>query len=142
MTRTIAIVALLAACAAGCDKAQTPTSAESTTTSTTATALFSGTLESRGEAFYSFTVTQAGSVRLTLASLSAANGVAAASIDIGMGLGVPAGTGCAMSSATTVTPALTAQVVEVLDAGVHCANIFDAGTLTAPATFAMRIVHP
>ena len=46
-------------------------------------------------------------------------------------------------SATAAAPASPPVViVGTGPVGVHCANVFDAGTLTAPATVALRIVYP
>jgi hypothetical protein len=126
----------------GCGKSSTPTSSSDTTSTTTTTALLAGTLDIHGQTFYSFTVSTAGDVRLTLASVTKTDGLSPIDTPIGIGLGVPEGLGCSMSSSATIQPGLTAQVIEALPVGVHCANVFDVGTLSAPAKFALRIVYP
>ena len=104
MTRLL-LALVLAAAITGCGKdATTPTSATTTTTGAaiTATRLFSGTLAAKDTQFYSFTVAQDSGVFVTLASVTATDSRAATTTSVGIGLGVPRGTGCALSTRAVV----------------------------------------
>lgn len=105
------------------------------------TETFAGTLEPKGSGFYSFVVVQAGPVGLTLAAVQAPGGAALAT-PLGIGVGIPSGTGCARSSSQTVPPGLAAQLTVTLNPGTYCASVFDTGNLTSAVNFAMRIRHP
>jgi hypothetical protein len=64
------------------------------------------------------------------------------SSELGLGIGVPSGTGCALTQSITTTPALTAQLQHSSTPGVRCVSIFDIGNLTTQVNFAIRFVHP
>ena len=102
---------------------------------------FAGTLEPAGSRFYSFVVSQAGPVGLTLAAVQAPGGGALAT-PLGIGVGIPSGTGCARSSSQAAPPGLAAQLTVTLNPGTYCASVFDTGNLTSAVNFAMRIRHP
>lgn len=142
MTRQFAlpilVAATLAAGACGDDPA-TPTSASADTSVDAVTRLFTGTLSPYGSAFYSFTVAQDSDVSLTLASVAPTGGRGAATTALTLGLGVPRGIGCAVTTAVVVAADLAAQIRERREAGVHCAALADAGDLTADVAFAVRI---
>ena len=104
-----------------------------------ATRLFTGTLAPRGSAFYPFTVPQDSGVFLTLASVAPSSGRGAVATPLALGLGVPRGTGCAVTTQVVVAADLAAQLREWRTAGVHCASLADAGALTADVAFAVRI---
>ena len=104
--------------------------------------VFAGTLPVRGSSFYSFTVAVSGNVSITLASLvPKAPGPALNSV-MGLGVGTPDGTDCAITNSVTTPPGLTAQLVNSLTPATYCAKIYDLGELTGPVDFAVRIVHP
>jgi hypothetical protein len=105
------------------------------------TETFAGTLEPKSSGFYSFVVVQAGPVGLTLAAVQAPGGAALAT-PLGIGVGIPSGTGCARSSSLTAPPGLAAQLTVTLNPGTYCASVFDTGNLTSAVNFAMRIRHP
>lgn len=143
MTRTILSAALLALtlAAAGCGDDSSTTTSPSTTT-TTSTEVFSGTLAPRGSSFYSFTVTNTGTVSITLASTATSRIGPATSSRLSVGLGVPSGFGCAVSSSVDTTSGLTAQLsAPNSPAGILCVNISDPGVLTTDTLFVIRIVH-
>jgi hypothetical protein len=139
MRATAAALLLSALLTAGCSSS--PTTPTSTTTPTPITELFAGSLAPKDSNFYSFTVNQKSNVFLTLASLTVANPGPAISIPLNLGLGVPAGIGCALTQSVTVPPTLTPQIGVTLDPGIFCVNIQDGGSLTSPVNFAIRIVH-
>lgn len=138
ITCSFPAVLVLALLAAGCGGASTPTAP--TATAFSSTELFSGSLSARGSSFYSFSVAQAGTVSLTLTTLSTSR-FAPSAVAVGLGVGFPAGDGCSLSNSVNATPALTAQLVDTLQPGVHCVEIRDIGTLTGPMGFTVRIVH-
>lgn len=135
------LVVIAAAIGSGCNDPGTPTSSSDSAT-LPSTVVYTGTIRPHEASFYSFTVGEAGSVRITLASVAPDGKVGALDESLGVGVGTPAGFGCEMTQTTTVAPALTAQLVADLAAGVHCANVFDAGALTEPLAFTIRIIHP
>jgi len=133
-------VAMAAAtmCACG-DKAETPTSATTTTAAPT-TILFSGTLQPLGTRFYSYTMTSAGTVSAMLASLE--RGSTPMNNALELGLGIPAGTGCATSVASNTSTSLIPQLRQDFGAGTFCVRISDKDGLPVPMIFTIRLVHP
>ena len=125
---------------AACGKDDSSSTAPSTPG--TATEFFNGDLAVNASIFYSFTVTNAGNVSITLASLNSGNLAAASRTTVGLGLGIPEGTGCALSSSITTVPGFVAQLTSSQSPGIYCVNIADVGTLTATLKFSVRIVHP
>lgn len=105
------------------------------------TQTFAGTLQVTGNNFYSFFVSQAGPVGLTLAAVQTPGGAALAT-PLGIGVGIPSGTGCKRSTSQTAPPGLAAQLTVTLNPGTYCAAVFDTGNLTSAVNFAMRIRHP
>ena len=142
LLRVGAALVALSFAASACSSTTAPSEADSTITPLEFTTLtFAGTLEAKGSGFYSFAVNQAGPVGLTLAAVQTPGG-AALSIPLGIGIGVPSGTGCARTVSQSTVPGLAAQMTVTLNPGTYCAAVFDTGTLTAAVNFAMRIRHP
>lgn len=130
----------LAAALAGCGSdTATPTSATTTTAANSASRLFAGTLTAGDTQFYSFTLTQDAGVLVTLASVTGVDTRDATTTNLGVGLGVPRGTECVMSTRLVAGAALSPQIREYSKAGVHCVGVFDPGRLAAPVKFAVRI---
>jgi hypothetical protein len=119
---------------------------DSTTTPTTptgpSTEFFSGTLDSQGSSFYSFTTTTSGQVSITLASVVATQPGPALNSALGLAVGAPLGTDCDVTSSINTAPGLTAQLVSTLSPATYCARVYDIGNLTASVNFTVRIVHP
>ena len=122
-----------------CDTPGSPTRPDLVVTTST-TELFAGTLPIGGTRFYSYKVTQPGTVYLTLTSLTSGNRTS--STQVALGVGIPAGTGCALHDSITTSAALTAQLEHSSPSGIYCVNVTDAGGLTSAMGFAIRIVHP
>ncbi len=140
--RVGAALVALSVTASACSSTTAPSEADSTITPLEfVTLTFAGTLEAKGSGFYSFAVRQAGPVGLTLAAVQTPGG-AALSIPLGIGIGVPSGTGCARTTSQSTVPGLAAQMTVTLNPGTYCAAVFDTGNLTAAVNFAMRIRHP
>lgn len=137
----IAFCASLAVC--GCNKSPSPTSPTSTTASAVsgpASFLFSGTLEPRTTRFYSYSLTTGGTVSAMLASLELNGSPRSNALEIG--LGVPAGTGCAVSVSQNSGALLIPQLRQDFGSGTYCVRISDIDGLPAPMNFTIRVVHP
>jgi hypothetical protein len=130
----------------GCGDNTTPTSPTDTTPTETAvdptTSLtFTGTLSVNSAAFYSFDVTQYGTVNLTLQNVGGVSGVPE-SVWVGLGIGVPDGTDCSTTTSTNTQAGSGPHVSSVLSAGTYCARIYDVGNLASPTPFNVLIAHP
>jgi hypothetical protein len=140
--RLTALAAAVCITAIACTSTTAPSEADSGITPLVFnTETFAGTLQVTGSNFYSFYVAQAGPVGLTLAAVQAPGGAALAT-PLGIGVGIPSGTGCARSTSQTAPPGLAAQLTVTLNPGTYCAAVFDPGHLTTAVNFAMRIRHP
>ena len=138
---------VLAMSVASC--ANSPTSPTTTTTTTTTntaaadpatTENFTGRVPVSGSAFYSFTVSQYGTVNITLTEVNGQ--FVPSTVTLGLGIGRPSGEGCATTSTVNAQAGSTAQITGVYEAGVYCAEVFDVGNLFAPATFNVSIAYP
>lgn len=135
---------LLALGAAACGK-DTPTTPTATTTTQTAaeptnSVDFNGTVPVTGSTFYSFSVSQYGTVNLTLTSVGGA--VVPTTVTLGMGLGVPDGTDCVTSTTVNTRSGTTAQLTAIFNPGVYCAKVYDVGNLFGPASVSVTIAYP
>ena len=93
-------------------------------------------------AFYSFNVGgSGGTVSINLASLSPLDKPGVLPETVQLGYGVPAGEGCDVRQAVPTAPALVSQLTETLTIGTYCASITDAGGLTEPANYSIRVTH-
>lgn len=142
MTTRLLALAVAAALTAACGDDSSTSPTDTTSTSTTTTITYTGTLDVGASRFYSFTNAAAGSVTAFLASVTATDGRAPLSTPLELGIGVPAGTGCATTTTQVVTPGLVSQMSVSLAAGVFCLRIADAGSLKTPVSFAVRFTHP
>jgi hypothetical protein len=124
------------ACTGNNTTAPSPTS--TTVASPTTTETFTGTLPVGGARFYSFVVSQNGTVNVTLVSVS---GVDVTST-LGIAIGAPSGTGCSGGAVTSTAAGTDPQLTGTYGPGRYCVNVSDAGTLAAPATFIVTIAHP
>ena len=140
MLRVFALVILLASVSA-CNGGESYTApSDPAATQPITVESFTGTLGLLGSSFYSFTVPVAGNVSLLLHQLTE-SGSASTAI-IGIGLGVPRGIDCTVSSPAAGAAGATPQLTTSVPAGVYCVRISDLGNLTAPATFAVNIIRP
>jgi hypothetical protein len=139
-----AAILMSAVLAAACSKNNSSTGTTTTPTPTpvapTTTNEFDSTVPVGGSVFYSFSVTTYGTVNVTLTSVSGAD--VPATVQLGLGIGQPAGTTCSTTSTTNAAAGATAQVTGSYDVGVYCAKVSDIGNLFAPANFTMSIAHP
>lgn len=138
MTGIRVAVLLIALTAAGCSQElETPTSATSTEP---ASILFAGTLQPRSTRFYSYTLTTAGQVSAMLASLE--HGQRPMANRLELGIGIPAGTGCAVQAPQNVGTSLIPQIKQDSAVGTYCVRISDIDGLPAAMNFTIRLIHP
>jgi hypothetical protein len=142
MTRPIAF--LLVVCAlvpGGCSKDDevTPTAPSAPAV---ITQYFTGSLEVGGSRFFSFTNTATGTGTFMLASVtSQARGTPVSAV-LGLGTGIPAGTGCAVTESANTSATLQVQHTRVFPPGIYCVSVWDTGQLNATINFALRFTHP
>jgi len=132
----------LALTTAGCGGKSTTSSSPTapTVASPTTTETFSGTLLVGGYRFYSFVVSQNGTVNVTLGSVSGTD--VPSTVTLGVAIGTPSGTGCTGGTVTTTAAGTDPQVTGTYSPGRYCVNVSDVGTLAAPANFVVTIAHP
>lgn len=141
--RTLVLVAFSAVMAASCGNSDTTTTPTTTTTDTRSDEIVANTLNVGQSQFYSFTTLVEGQTDITLVSLRPTGNVAVTlSPTVGLGLGTPQGTDCALSSAVKATPALTAQLSVATNISTYCVKIADIGNLTGAVDYTIRVLHP
>lgn len=133
------VVAMLVC--AGCGDDLDTLTSPSSTSPVLSTRLFTGVIEVKGARFYSYTVSTPGTVTAMLASLTTGTG-AISPRPLELGIGIPAGTGCAVRQVINTTPSLVPQLTQEAAAGTYCVNVADLDGLPASMNFAIRIVHP
>lgn len=127
----VVLLTLALAAAACAGNSTTSPSSTTTTASPTMTETFAGTLPVGGSSFYSFVVSQNGSVNVTLVSVSV--GEVASTVTLGVAIGGPSGTGCVGGGVTSTAAGTDPQVTGVYSPGRYCVNVSDVGSLAAPA---------
>jgi hypothetical protein len=136
----LALLLIVVAIAAACDDPAPGPSPPGAPTSVTDE--FVATLSPGGSSFFSFAVFEDGSVRLTLASVTDANGTAL-SPTLRLGLGIPSGTGCATFTEVVASPGLLPHIDGYgVTPGTYCVRVADAGGLGAVAAFFVRLTYP
>jgi hypothetical protein len=138
----LVVLALVLLCAGCGGNSTTSPSNTTTTTPSVATERFDAILEPGNSAFYSFTVTAAGSVSINLASLSPLDRPGLLPALMELGYGVPEGEECTVTKTIRTGPGLTSQLTDTLTNGTYCANLRDIGNLKQPVNFSLRITHP
>ena len=129
----------------GCS-GESPTSPTSTTTTTVTAASpiyseeFIDTVTVTGAVFYSFTVTQYGTVNVSLTSVTGQ--YVPSTVSMGLGLGKPEAETCVTSSSITTQSGAGPQLSATYDPGVYCVRVSDVGNLFSPAQFAVTIAFP
>ena len=133
---TLLTLALTVAACSSSDPTSTVTTP--TATATTITETFPGTVPVSGVSFSPFNVSQTGTVNVTLTAVGPPS-----TIWMGLGIGTPSATACAVITAdTTVTPArATAQLSGTLSAGSYCVQVYDIGNQVEPVTYSVTVAH-
>ena len=139
MNKSVLALIIVAAAGAACG-GNSPT-APSTPTSSGSTQNFTGSLPLQGSSFYSFTVTTAETVSVSLASLTAGGSSSAATSVVRLGLGVPLGTDCSVNNSVDTAAGLTTQLTASVNPDIYCVRISDIGNLPGPMNFTIRIGH-
>jgi len=145
LRRTAVLLVVLLAAATACSKNSSSSSASSTAPTPTPVAPttndeFDSTVPVGGAVFYSFSISQYGTVNMTLTSVSGAS--VPPTVMLGLGIGTPSGTTCSTTSTTNAAAGAAAQLTGSYDVGVYCAKVSDIGNLFAPANFTLQISHP
>ena len=130
----------------GCS-GNTPTSPTTTTTTTTATVAapafsedITATVPVNGSAFYSFTVTQYGTVNISMTGVSGQ--YVPSTVTMGLGLGKPDAETCTPTTSLTSTAGAGPQITGSYDPGVYCVLISDVGNLFSTANVAVTVAYP
>lgn len=143
----LSLVLASALAGAGCnnDNPTSPTTTDTTTpTATAASPSFSedfvATVPVSGSVFYSFSVTQYGTVNAMLTDVAGA--YVPSTVTLGFGLGVPSGETCALTSSITTARSQSPQLSATYEPGVYCVMISDVGNLFSPASVAVTVAYP
>ena len=132
--------------AARCDDTNTATTSTGGTTAPTGftvTETFQGTLTTNGAQSYSFSVSAAGTVYVTLTAVSDPLGGTLPTI--GISLGTWNGTSCSVQSGifTDASSQGASIAGAVAGTGFLCARVYDPATrVTNPLTYTITVVHP
>jgi len=130
----------------GCsgDSPTSPTSTTTTTTTTVATPAYSedfnDVVSVNGSTFYSFTVTQYGTVNVSLTSVSGQ--YVPSTVTLGLGLGTPEAEGCTTTTNISTASGAGPQLTGTYNPGVYCVKVSDVGNLFSAARFAVTIAYP
>ena len=141
MMRRMRFVLLLPCLMAACSESPTAPDDTATDTATVSPTVFEGAISPNESKFYSFTVSQAGSVTAYLASLTLVGRREALNVPMRIGIGRPQGEGCAVTDSVETSPALVTQLTTTLGAGIYCMNVSDTGALPGEAVFTIRFRH-
>ncbi len=125
-----ASVVMTAACSAF-DNSSSPS------TGNTVTDSFNGALTPNGSMTATFTVTTAGSVAVTLTTVSPPT-----TSPLGLGIGPSSNGACTITNSTSGAIAGgTAQLSATENPGSYCVRVSDAGSLTTTATVTVTVTH-
>jgi hypothetical protein len=137
------VIVLLAGLGWSCGTDTSTTTSPTTTGDTRSNETFGATLAVGQSQFYSFTTISPGTTDITLISLRpSGNQKVTLNTVVGIGLGTPQGTDCALSNATTTTSGLKAQLSVATNISTYCVKIADIGNLATDADYNIRVVHP
>lgn len=138
------VLTLLTSSGCSGDTPTSPTSTTTTTTTTVATPIYSedfnDVVSVNGATFYSFTVTQYGTVNVSLTSVSGQ--FVPSTVTLGLGLGKPDAEGCVTSTSVSTQSGAGPQLTGAYDPGVYCVQVSDVGNLFSAARFAVTIAYP
>lgn len=130
----------------GCgDSPTSPTTTDTTTpTTTAATPIYNeewiDTLAVGDERFYSFTVTQYGTVNVAFSSVTGQ--YVPGTVTLGLGLGVPSAETCTTSTYISTQAGTGPHISGTYNPGVYCVVVRDVGNLFSSARFAITIDYP
>ena len=64
-----------------------------------------------------------------------------ATVQLGLGIGTPAGVDCSVTSSVTAGAGTAPQLTGTFGPGLFCVRVYDVGNLPAPASFSVTIAH-
>ena len=140
-------VLLVAIAGSACDDNADATTDPGTTTPTdfTVTETFNGTLFKNGAASYSFSIQRAGTITVTLKSLTDTVNSTLPAPNVGMSLGSWDGTACSVQTGIfTDAASVNASIAGTVNgAGTLCARVYDpANYITNPVSYTISVTHP
>jgi len=100
--------------------------------------IWSGVLTVNGAAIVSFPVQDIGTVTAILQDMQPNNN---GTLSVGLDLGTWSGTSCTLKIANTNVGVGGGVVGFANGAGELCARVYDAGRLTEPVTFSVKVTH-
>jgi hypothetical protein len=112
-----------------------------TTPVVTTTEIFTGRLDVGTTAFHAFTTAASSDAVATLASLTDEAGQILLT-PVSVGFGQPLDGVCSVTSSVLARPSLAGHLTTTVTAGTYCVNVVDTGSLTVPAKYTIRVVHP
>ncbi len=135
LPRLLAVAILVVSTACG----SSTTSSIPTTPTNPITETFADTLSVNGAKTFPFTVTLPGTVTATLTTVGPDS-----TVPIGISIGTWSGTTCSTGSGLFQDQAVQGAVIvaTVSAPGTLCLRVYDSGTLQAPVTFSVNVVHP
>ncbi len=130
----------------GCDDnttTTTPTSPDTTAAIPAGFQTFGGTLAVQGSSLFTFDITTAGTVNVTLTSVSTSNTTPLPQTVLGIAYGTPSTdlTTCNVTISKSTAPGLATQMTTQGAKGAACVVVSDVGQLTGPVTFVVRVAH-
>lgn len=141
MSRKLPLSLLIAsvACLAACNLFNGGDSPSTPSPMVTTDSFSGGPVAQNSSVVFTFTVTTAGNVSVTLTSITPPTSSA-----LGLGLGTPAsGNSCTVTTSTSSAVAgASAQLTSTENPGSYCVKVFDVGNLTQPSTVAISVAHP
>ena len=140
MRRVLPAVLLLALVVAGCDNSDGGSTTAPTVAAPTTTETFTGTLVPQSLNSHNFTMSQSGTVAITLTAVGPP-----ATITVGLGVGIPNGTMCSLSlgagSTVGAQASTTPQIAGTSIAGGLCVAIYDIGNLLNSVDYSITVIH-
>jgi len=141
-SRYLLLISLLSLATAGCTLGGGGGSSSTTTplapTISATTETFTGTVDVGGSDTHNFNVAQSGGqVSITLTAAGPPP-----TIFMGVGVGTPSGSTCALIAQSPPSQAGTAAVLSgTAQAGAYCVVVFDIGNQTAQITYSVTVSH-
>ena len=141
MRGCVAVCVVAGLLTVACDNSGPPsTTAPTNANVPTVPETFTGTLAVQGLNSHAFTVTQVGTITVTLTAVGPPS-----TISVGLAAGSVSAGNCSLSQASAIAAqaAATPQISGTATAaGTYCIGIFDTGNLTAPVTYSITVTHP
>lgn len=132
-----ASVLIMSACTQLNNLLGNPTSPSNTSSSSSTTDVFSGSLGQNSSIVFTFSVASAGNVAITLTTVSPA-----ATGPLGLGVGSSSNGTCTITNGTSAATAATSpQLSATENPGTYCVMVSDAGSLTATSTVTVTVTH-